>query len=157
MTQPGDLGAGYGYPGQANRQWNTQGPWPAEYDPQAHLRRLGYPQLLSPGRPAPAHRPRKPHQYRPPQDYGYSRQPAYSRQPQYAPQPPYRPEPRYVSPPYRDDPHTVRNVLVGVGGLAVAVAGIVAAIGAGHVGKTSTSALVQRASGASLGKTAGIG
>jgi hypothetical protein len=143
MTQPGDHGASYGYPrrgyGQSYAQTRA---WPPQYSPQAHFERLGYPtqqypQLLVPGR-----RPQRLlRRQRPPQGWGPSSQPQQFRQ-QYA-----------AAPPRRGGGHTVRNVLAGIAGLAVAATGIALAAAAGH----SAQILRSGTAGASTQTTARMG
>src|ERR1700753_658278 len=55
MSQPRDYGGSYGNPGPAygqDRIWKGE-----QYDPQAHLQRIGSPQLLSPGLGEPGYGP----------------------------------------------------------------------------------------------------
>ncbi|HWG01409.1 MAG TPA: DUF4352 domain-containing protein [Trebonia sp.] len=127
MTQPGDHGAPYGYPGQGYAQTRA---WPTQYSPQAHFERLGfptqqYPRLLVPGWGQPSYRPRRPHwllrKQRAPQGPRSSSQPQHIQQQRYAP-----------APPRRGGEHTARNVLAGIAGFAVAAIGIALAAGAGH-------------------------
>jgi Domain of unknown function (DUF4352) len=131
MTQPGDHGAPYGYPGQGHGQSYAQTQaWPTQYSPRAHFERLGfptqqYPRPLVSGWGQPSYSPWRPHRLlrrqRPPQDPRSSSQPQHFQQQRYAP-----------APPRRGGEHTARNVLAGIAGFAVAAAGIALAAGAGH-------------------------
>lgn len=148
MTQPGDHGAPYGYPGHAYAPTRA---WPTQYSPQAHFERLGfptqqYPRLSVPGWGQPSDRPRRPHwpprRQRPPQDPRSSSQPQHFQQQRYAP-----------APPRWGGQHTARNVLAGIAGFAVAAIGIALAAGAGH----STQLLQRGSAGAIRETTARVG
>jgi Domain of unknown function (DUF4352) len=131
MTQPGDHGALYGYPGQGHGQsYAPTRAWPTQYSPQAHFERLGfptqqYPRPLVSGWGQPSYSPGRPHRLlhrqRPPQD------PRSSSQPQH-----FQQQPQAPVPPRWGGEHIARNVLAGIAGFAVAAVAVVLAAGAGH-------------------------
>jgi Domain of unknown function (DUF4352) len=152
---------------------NDPGPRRQPYGPPYQPHPQQYPPSDQPGfspRPPypqqrePYSQPRQPWA---PQGYGQPSQPLFTPQPQYVPRPQYPPQPQYapVPPPGRYGPrppgrsrHTARNVIAGIGGLAVLVIGIAVAANSGHSVETAGStAAVSNSGGGSASKTAGIG
>jgi Domain of unknown function (DUF4352) len=153
------------------------GRWqPQAYDPQAHRERLQYerprrpessfgaqPYQPEPRQPRYEQQPRQP-QYTPqPQPQympqaQYAARPEFAPQPQFAPQSQYGPQPTHASgPPRRRGSHAGRNIAVAVAGIGAAVIVIAVAANSGHTVQTAGSAADTGSAGGTAPKSAGIG